>query len=799
MSEQLVLPLPAPSASKTVMINGRCALRREGEHRVVVVSGLAVHHYSANDAVAEAYAMVFLADSGYATQKEVAAAFGCSARTVRRHQQRYADGGMAALARRSGWRPGRRRIPTKRRRLIQRMKAEQGLSNRELAGRLGVTENAIRKQVGPSRMDVPAQTTLALSPLDAPSSSAAPPSSPQLAPPEPSVVKGCNDDPAPQMDQPQPGQPPGETTADNAGTSMSLDVDPANRTWDRLLACFGYLDDAAPVFGDIKAAPGGGVLFALPPLIASGIFDLARKLYGEIGPAFYGLRTTLTVLLFMALWRVKRPEALKEQQPAQLGRVLGLDRAPEVKTLRRKLTRLASYHRAEQFGAELARRRVEQRGELMGFLYVDGHVRAYHGQRKIPKAHLTRMRLSMPATTDYWVNDRSGDPLFVVTAPANAGLAKMLPPILHQVRQLVGDRRVTVVFDRGGWSPKLFRLLLQQNFDILTYRKGRTRRISPGRFVMRKAKLDGRRVAYRLHDQPVRFLKGKLRLRQVTRLSDDGHQTPVITSRWDLRDIEVAYRMFERWRQENFFKYLREEFLIDALVDYQVEPDDPTRTVPNPHRRKLDKEIRAARANVAKAEQAYGAAAADNPEGRRPTMRGFKIAHGMTGKELRAARDRLARLVARRRGLPQRVEVRDVTDGAVVKLSTERKHLTNLIKMVAYQAESDLLALLQTNYARAEDEGRTLLHELFHTPADMVTVGPELRVTLCPMSAPHRTLAVRAICDSLNAAALTFPGSHLRLRFAVHDPPQVGLAFPGPRSPSRRLPTGPEADISERG
>ena len=119
---------------------------------------------------------------------------------------------------------------------------------------------------------------------------------------------------------------------------------------------------------------------------------------------------------------------------------------------------------------------------------------------------------------------------------------------------------------------------------------------------------------YLLHDQPVRFLKGKLRLRQVTRLCDDGHQTQVITSRWDLRDIEVAYRMFERWRQENFFKYMREEFLLDALVDYRIEPEDPTRSIPNPERRALDKEVRAARADLAKLEREYGAAAADNAE-----------------------------------------------------------------------------------------------------------------------------------------------------------------------------------------
>jgi hypothetical protein len=164
-----------------------------------------------------------------------------------------------------------------------------------------------------------------------------------------------------------------------------------------------------------------------------------------------------------------------------------------------------------------------------------------------------------------------------------------MPRLLREVREVVGERQVTIVFDRGGWSPKLFAAMIKRGFDMLTYRKGRCRRINERRFIRRRAKLDGRLVDYLLHDQPVRFLKGKLRLRQVTRLCDNGHQTTVITSRWDLRDIEVAYRMFERWRQENFFKYMREEFLIDALVDYQIEPEDPTRTIPNPERRALDR------------------------------------------------------------------------------------------------------------------------------------------------------------------------------------------------------------------
>ena len=777
MDTQQALALPLPLDEGTVFINDRCHIRQEGELRVVVVAGMPVHHYVIDDAVAQSYAMVFLVDSGFAQQLEVARALGCSERTVRRHQRRYAEGGMMALSAAPGWRPGRRRISAKRLHVIERCKAE-GMSNCEIARRLGVTEKAIRKLVGPD--DPPSQEVITL-PVSSPAPEGTHVSSERSAEPV------------------EHEQPP---TSRDEPISMSLDVDPLDRSFDRLLACFGLIDDAVPLFADATDVPGAGVLFSVPLLVHSGIFGIACKLYGSIGPAFYGLRTTLMVLMLMALLRIKRPEWLKERDPALIGRLLGLDRVPEMKTLRRKLTRLAAYQRAEQLGIELARRRVEQRGQTMGFLYVDGHVRVYHGKRRLPKAHVARMRIALPATTDYWVNDQTGDPLFVVTAEANAGLVKMLPRVTREIRDLVGDRRVTMVFDRGGWSPKLFRVLIKDGFDILTYRKGKCRRVSKKRFVLRRAKLDGHWVSYRLHDQAVRFLKGKLRLRQVTRLSDDEeHQTQVVTSRWDLHDIEIAFRMFERWRQENYFKYMREEYMLDALVDYQIEPDDPTRTVPNPERKKLDKQIRAARTEVAKLEQAYGAAAHDNPEEQRPTMRGFKIAHGKIGKPLREARNRLAKLIAERRSLPVRVEIRDVSEAAVIKLATERKHLSDILKMLAYQAESDLMSLLQPHYARAAHEGRTLLHELFAAQGSIKIVDDELRITISSLSAPHRTRAAQALCESLNQTETVFPGTKLRLRFDVEPPRIRGMAFPGPKPlpPSDQPERGSKPDISGKG
>src|SRR5215470_16571928 len=146
MSTQQALPLPSPPPSNTVVINPRCSLRIDDDQRVIVVGGLPVHHYCAQDAVAEAYAMVFLVDSGFAQQTEVARAFDRSVRTVRRYQRRYAQGGMEALAREAGWRRSRRRISGKRLHSIEMLKS-QGLSHRVVAHRLGV-EKAIRKMVG---------------------------------------------------------------------------------------------------------------------------------------------------------------------------------------------------------------------------------------------------------------------------------------------------------------------------------------------------------------------------------------------------------------------------------------------------------------------------------------------------------------------------------------------------------------------------------------------------------------------------------------------------------------------------
>lgn len=726
------------------MINSRCRLHTRDGFTVVSVAGVPIFYFSVDDEGGCAYAQVLLVGQGWADQNDVARAFKRDPRTVRRHQRRFEKGGLGALGRATGYPKGRGRVGRSLEDEVLRLKTE-GRTAAWIAGTVGVKASTIGVILKRRGWKAPTAVQQALAEPGPPESTTTT-----------TVVEG---EQAEAEEIPQASEGP---------IGITLDEDPTDRKMDRLLAYKGMIADATPLFGDADGVPGVGALLAVPVLVNSGVLPIARKVYGSLGPAFYGLRTTIVTLLLMALLRVKRAESLKERSPGALGRLLGLDRAPEMKTLRRKLTALAAQGRAEEFGRALASERVKNREEMVGLLYVDGHVRAYHGKRDVPKTHVGRLKRILPGTTDYWIHDSAAEPLLLVTAEANAGLVKMLPDLVKEARTVVGDRELTMVFDRGGFSPKLFKELIgaEKKVHVMTYRKGRWRNLPVRRFERYEGEVDGRRVKYNLADGDV-VLSGGLRLRQVTRRTEDGHQTPILTSRRDLSALEVAARMFGRWRQENFFKYLREEYALDGLVDYDVAPADPERDIPNPVLKPIEETLSKARKGLEDLQAEYGRAAQGNQESLRPSMRGFKIANGALGKQIKDAQELVAKLQAKRAKIPKRVPVGKTTDD-VIELAPERKHLTSVVKMVAYQAETDLLHRVQRLYRRSDDEGRTLLQTVFNNSGDLRVSGDSLQVNYAPLSSPHRTAVLDELCAEMTALQAHYPGTHLRLTFSVN-------------------------------
>ena len=724
MPTQYRLPVHPEGAQE---VNAVLAIHRAAEQVAYFAAGVPVFTHAATDRIGQRLAAAQVVALGLAEPAELAPAIGLHRSTIYRCQHKVQAAGVLGVVDARPGPQGPHKLTGPVRDRAQSL-LDEGTSRRATAAAVGVSEGTIRRAF--RRGDLVER----------------------------------------ERPRPRHGVSPRQRSDRDAGSRGGLAV---HRQPERTLAATGSLPEAVPRFEAAEAVQGGGVLCALPALVHLGVLAVGEQVYGHLRNGFYGLRTILLTLACMALLRVRTPEQLATYAPGEFGRLLGLDRVPEVKTLRRKLGELAERQHAHAFHRGLAAHWIAQDQAAIGFLYVDGHVRPYHGkQHRLPETHVARRRLCLPATTDFFVNAQDAAPVFLVTAPANEKLLRMLrTAVLPELRGLVGpDRKVTVIFDREGWSPAFFAELLRDGFDLLTYRKGKHRCWPVKAFAEVTGTVAGRAVTYTLAEKRVRLSNG-LRLREVRRLTASGHQTAVLTSRTDLSALELAARMFARWQQENFFRYMRHSFALDALVTYAAEPADPTRTVPNPARKRLQRQLAELRRRLAAQEQAYGAKARTNPEARRPTMRGFKIAHGQLAQAIRTLQAKIARLGQRLKRLPARVPIGELqAPETVVRLAPEAKLLTDSVKLTAYRAETALVRFLGPHYARTEEEGRALLRELFTTPADLLPdeAAGALRVRLHTLANPRSNRALAALCEALTATETCFPGTNLRL---VYEPP----------------------------
>src|SRR6266851_3405144 len=725
MPTQFHLPVQPGGAEE---INAVVARVRERGQVAYFASGVPVFVHADDDPVGQRIAAVQMMALGLARQDELSAGLALNRSTLyRQHRKLTTEGVLGVVDGKRGPR-GPHRFTADKRQRVEHLLGE-GQSIRQAAEQVGVTEGTIRHAL--RRGELPAaegRPALALS-------------GPRARSERDARARG--------------------------GVAIK-------RHAERALARVGQLVEAAPEFVEAEAVRYGGALLGLPALLAVGVLDAGEQTYGALKKAFYGLRSTLLILSFMALLRIRTPEQLQGHPPGELGVLLGLDRAPEVKTIRRKLWELATRRQATSFSRRLAERWVQAHTDAVGLLYIDGHVRAYHGTaHTLPEAWVARRRLCMPATTDIWVNQQDAQPLFVVTAPANDDLIAMLRrEILPEVRRLVGDRRVTMVFDREGWSPKFFREVHTQGFDVLTYRKGAYAAWPRQAFQTILGVVAGRRVSYELAERSTELLPG-FRMREVRRRCANGHQTAIVTTRADLPIEVVAYRMFERWTQENFFRYMRQHFALDALVTYAVEPADPARTIPNPERKALAKALAMNRATLKELEQEYGQQARTKSETQRPTMRGFKIAQAGLSQRIAALETKGRRLQSRLAMQPQRVPVSALLDEAeIVKLSPEAKHLADTIKMVAFRAETALVRCLAPHYAKTEDDGHALIREMLLTSGDILPQPEEHRlvVRVHSLANPRSNQALARLCETLNALEVRYPGTELQL---VYQAPHV--------------------------
>ena len=564
----------------------------------------------------------------------------------------------------------------------------------------------------------------------------------------------------------------------------------ATRSLERVAAAMGALEAAPIVFEAARDIPQGGVLLALPALLAVGLLRHSAELYA-LPKGFYGLSSLLILLALMALARVGSIEQLRYAAAGEWGNLLGLDRIPEVRTLREKLKRLCTEQgRAARWNAVLAKEWIgQQETEQPSGLafYIDGHVRVYHGElTKLPRHYVPRERFYLRATVDYWVNALGGQPFCYFNQAVDHGLVQamrgeVLPwlkanvPVSaeHQQRMAADPRtpRFTVIVDREGYSPDLFLELQSQRIAALTYhRYPEEEDWRAEEFQEQTVKLvSGQSVRMKLAERGTHVGKRPgLWVREVRKLGADGRQVSIVSTNFTGDAASQAVALMARWSQENFFKYMREHFGLDALVQYGTEQIPATVTALNPAWRELDSEVRKKHAELKSLQKRQQNVSLTEPLSE-AAVRHYEQHQGELQARIEQLQSALEQIKQRRKQTPRQIPVQDLPEpDRFTRLRTERKYFLDTIKMIAYRAETSMASTIRENMTRSDD-ARALLRQIYQTEVDLI---PDLQAKTLTVGLHHLTqaahdTAVRYLCDELTATETIFPGTDLRLVYKL--------------------------------
>ena len=536
-----------------------------------------------------------------------------------------------------------------------------------------------------------------------------------------------------------------------------------NRFEERALCAVGQGTHAQPIFEENEALCGAGVLFLLPALLSQGLFK-TKDVYKIPESHYYGLETVVLTLAFMALARIKNPEQLKLCKPGEMGRYIGLDRILEVKCLRKKIKILSEQNQAIHLNNLLIEQWYEgDTNDDAGFLYIDGHVRVYYGQKaNLPSKYVSRQKLCLSATTEYWVNDAKGMPTMMVIGELTEKLQtvieyNIIPQLIDAKLLSLNNKesdipQCTFVFDREAYEPEFFqRLWDKYKIAIITYRKNVKDIWNNNTFKSVDVKVLDQYINMDLCEQKTEL--GGYQFREIRRLGINGHQTAIITTNQTIEISNIAGRMFARWSQENFFRYMIQDYDFDKMISFGVEAIDPEKTVVNPEYRKLThqlKKIREKKQRIAAKfypllEQIMDIRLEEMPEITDTQMQ-YKLLLDKYSKQEE-------HLLEQRKKQPPRITLYQMPNQERYnKLKTESKILMNVIKMICYRAESAVASLITPYLKNAENEKRMLVKQIIKSNADMIPNYQEntLTIVLYSLSAPRYNYAAQKLAEFLN-------------------------------------------------
>lgn len=540
-------------------------------------------------------------------------------------------------------------------------------------------------------------------------------------------------------------------------------------------------------FNDQTDLQHAGVLIAIPALITQGLLRYENEFALE--KVYYPTSSIFLSLAILSLLRIKTLSGAGILPAGELGKTIGLDRIPEVKTLRTRIAEFCENTDIDKWRFELSRDWMADSPELSAVLYVDGHIKLYYGEQTAPpKRFVSRMRLCLSGTTDYWVNDAIGQPFFVVNKTISPGLIASIKedlldrfardvPNQPSQEELAKDKfrsRYMLVFDREGYSPDFFYDLWQERVSIATYKKHVTDKWDDAEFAEYTGKLPfGNEKTIKLAERGILLQnKGsqkKIWAREIRKKSKSGHQTSIITTNFTLSIIMIGLYMFARWSQENFFKYMMQEFGIDTLVSYMKEKISDTSILVNPQYRSLEnlRKKLTSKLNTIKAK--FSSLVLANTPIEKKEMEKYILKKEALKTEIEQREKEIEQIKAEKKTIPRKISYSELPEiEKFDNVINKRKHFLDTIKIIAYRAETALSNIIKPDMAH-EDESRLILKQIYKTDAN-IKVDQEnkrLVVEIHRLAYWKDDKILEKLCQSMNETQMQFPETELTLFYKL--------------------------------
>jgi len=533
-----------------------------------------------------------------------------------------------------------------------------------------------------------------------------------------------------------------------------------------------------------------GVLLRLPALLCNDLLSHSKDF--KLEGVYYSEEMIFICLAFLSLLRVKNINQANTIPCGELGRAMGLDRIPEVKTLRERIDRFTQKGNVQQWSSKLSEGWMSAKAGVEGVLYIDGHVNIYYGHgTHMPLRFVSRLRLCMSGSTDYWVNDKTGQPFFVVSEAINSGMiAQIKTSILPRLEKEVPNQpsaealqqnpqlhRFMIVCDRESYSVDFFHYLWQKRVAICTYNKNVKDKWPQEDFIeyemvdqqdgtMEKIKLAEKKITLTNKDKEN---PKEITCREIRKLSKSGHQTSIITTNWVLPIVDIGFYMFARWCQENFFKYMAENFDIDGLVSYSKETISDTKELVNPAYRQVESELKSLNGKLSRQKTLFANSTlkAENETGKKLERSIAKKAE--VYQMIQELQEQIIAIKDKKKKIDRKIPFASLLeDEKFTNAINVRKQFMDNIKMIAYRAETAMYNMIK-NQLSHPDEGRQLLQKIYTSDADIIPdyTNKSLTVKLHNLNYRKDDKVVQYLCEKLNETDTTYPGTDLKIIYQL--------------------------------